>query len=285
MKKPVAFMSYAHRDDRSGRLTELREHLSEEVSVQTGEDFEVFQDRDAILWGQNWKERIEDSLNEVTFLIAIITPSFFGSPHCRNELKRFIDREKKLDRNDLILPIYYVDTPLVNDEAKRATDELAQIIATRQYVDWRDLRTEPLTSPQVVRKLGQLGSQIRDALDRVLEAENQHKEVEATVPAPTQVKVFETSEQTAWLKVTEKGLEYHLDNRRPGRRSRRWTLTRTQAKEILSKHDYGVNSRYKPRSGLFSIGFRKGWLYSKRLFPEPSLLEREIQRLLEKAST
>ncbi len=72
----------------------MTDAVSEEVSVQTGEDFEVFQDRDAILWGQNWKERIEDSLNEVTFLIAIITPSFFRSPHCRNELKRFIDRER-----------------------------------------------------------------------------------------------------------------------------------------------------------------------------------------------
>lgn len=125
MKKPVAFMSYAHRDDRDEYLTHLRQRLSGEVSVQTGEDFEIFQDRDGISWGQNWKRRIEGSLDEVTFLIAIITPSFFNSPHCRGELRRFIDREKKLDRDDLVLPIYYVDTPLVNNEAKRATNELA----------------------------------------------------------------------------------------------------------------------------------------------------------------
>ena len=103
-------MSYAHRDDQSGQLTELRKYLSDEVSVQTGEDFEIFQDRNAILWGQNWKERIENSLDEVTFLIAIITPSFFTSPYCRKELKRFIDREKKLGRNDLIPPIYSPST-------------------------------------------------------------------------------------------------------------------------------------------------------------------------------
>src|SRR5215203_2705116 len=175
MKRPVAFMSYAHRDDWSGRLTELREHLSHEVSVQIGEDFEIFQDRDGISWGENWKERIEDSLDEVTFLIVIISPSFFTSSHCRNELERFLDREKKLGRNDLVLPIYYVDTPLVNSSPKRANDELAQVIASRQYVDWRDLdlRTESLTSPQVAKNVIRLGSQIRHAWDRMLGAEVQ----------------------------------------------------------------------------------------------------------------
>src|SRR5215210_599924 len=121
MKKPVAFMSYAHRDNKDGRLSQLRERLSNEVSVRRGEDFEIFQDRDDIRWGQDWKERIEESIDEVTFLIPIVTPSFFRSKHCRNELKRFLDREQKLDRKDLVLPIYYIDTPLMDDEEKRQT--------------------------------------------------------------------------------------------------------------------------------------------------------------------
>ena len=50
-KKPAAFMSYAHRDDNDGRLTKLRERLAYEVSVRTGEDFEIFQDRRDIQWG------------------------------------------------------------------------------------------------------------------------------------------------------------------------------------------------------------------------------------------
>jgi cobaltochelatase CobT len=74
MKEPAAFMSYAHRDNKDGRLTKLREGLSHEVSVRTGEDFEIFQDRRHILWGQNWKVRIEESLDEVTFLIPVVTP-------------------------------------------------------------------------------------------------------------------------------------------------------------------------------------------------------------------
>jgi parallel beta-helix repeat protein len=150
-----------------GRLTLFRERLSAEVRVQTGEEFSIFQDRKDILWGQNWKERIEESLDEVTFLIPIITPGFFKSEPCRGELQQFLEREKKLKRNDLILPVYYVDCPLLNDETKRATDELAQVIADHQWADWRDLRFEPWTSPQVGKTLAQLAVQVRDALERV----------------------------------------------------------------------------------------------------------------------
>ncbi len=80
--RPAAFMSYVRTDDRheEGRITQFRERLSGEVQMQTGEDFPIFQDRNDISWGQAWEERIEQSIDEVTFLIPIITPSFFRSP-------------------------------------------------------------------------------------------------------------------------------------------------------------------------------------------------------------
>lgn len=161
-------MSYVRSVDEhdEGRLTELRKRLSGEVRVQTGQEFPIFQDRNDILWGQQWKERIDESLDEVTFLIPIITPGFFKSDVCGDELRKFLEREKKLGRNDLILPVYYVDCPLLNDKEKRATDELAETVAERQYADWRDLRFEPLTSSQVCRVLAKLAVQIRDALER-----------------------------------------------------------------------------------------------------------------------
>ena len=169
--KPAAFMSYAHVDDKYGHVTRFYERLSHEVGVYIGEEFLIFRDREEILLGQSWKERIEESLDEVTFLIPIITPHFFSSEACCDELERFLDREKKLGRNDLVLPIYYVDCSLLNDEEKRAGDELAQVIAARQYADWRELRHEPFTSPQVGKTLEKLAVQIRDALDRVQASE------------------------------------------------------------------------------------------------------------------
>src|SRR4029077_1089262 len=110
-QNPAAFMSYVRFDDEheDGRLTEFRQRLSGEVRLQTGSDFRIFQDRKDIAWGQQWQERIDESLDAVTFLVPILTPSFFKSEACRGELERFLDREKQLKRNDLILPVYYVN--------------------------------------------------------------------------------------------------------------------------------------------------------------------------------
>lgn len=166
--KPAALMSYVHSDDKYKQLTTLRERLSDEVGMQIGIEFPIFQDTKDIHWGQNWEQRINSALTEeITFLIPIITPSFFNSQPCRDELERFLEVENKLKRNDLILPIYFVDTPLLNDPELRANDLLAEVIASRQYADWRDLRFEQFTNPLVGRTLAQLASQIRDALPRV----------------------------------------------------------------------------------------------------------------------
>jgi parallel beta-helix repeat protein len=167
-KTPMAFLSYVRFEDQhnDGRLSEFRERLSVEVRAQTGDEFPIFQDRNDIKWGQNWQERIEDSIDKVTFLIPIITPSFFNSPPCRSELESFLKREKELNRNDLILPVYYIDTPVLNIEDKRAKDNLAKIIAERQLADWRELRFEPFTSPILGKTLAKLATQIRDALER-----------------------------------------------------------------------------------------------------------------------
>src|SRR5659263_684414 len=168
-RQPVAFLSYVRSDDEheNGRLTQFCERLSAEVKMQTGEEFHIFQDRKDIKWGQNWKERLENTLDEVTFLIPIITPSFFTSMPCRDEFKRFIDREKKLNRNDLILPVYYVSSPLLDIKEKCATDEIVTIIASRQHVDWRKIRFEPPTAPEYGKKLAEIAVQIRESLERV----------------------------------------------------------------------------------------------------------------------
>ena len=118
--KPGSFMSYVHSDDKYKQLTTLRERLSDEVGMQIGIEFPIFQDTKDIHWGQNWEQRIKNALDEeMTFLIPIITPGFFNSEPCRDELERFIEVETKLNRNDLILPIYFVDTPLLNNAELR----------------------------------------------------------------------------------------------------------------------------------------------------------------------
>jgi F-box protein 11 len=165
---PIAFLSYVNLDDQhdQGRLTQFRERLSGEVRMQTGEPFDIFQDRKDIKLGQQWQERINDALDATLFLIPIITPAFFKSTACRDELERFIKREKELGRGDLILPIYYVECPVLSDKAKRELDPLAKVIAARQYADWCDLRFEEFTSPQLRKAVANIAKQIVEALER-----------------------------------------------------------------------------------------------------------------------
>ena len=162
--QPAAFMSYARFDDQhdDGQLTAFRERLAAEVRMQTGEKFLIFQDRTDIAWGENWQQRINQALDTVTLLLVIITPGFFRSPHCRDEVQQFLDRERQLGRDDLILPIYYVSTSEIDDPARRNADLLAATLAARQHADWRELRFEPVTSPVARRAIAQLATRMRD---------------------------------------------------------------------------------------------------------------------------
>lgn len=164
---PIAFMSYVHVDDEheNGRLTQFRERLSGEIGMQLGERFDIFQDRKDLRWGEQWKARLDGAIDAVTFLIPIITPAFFKSTACRGELERFLERERTLGRNDLIMPVYYLDAPSMNDAQKRDKDPLATLLATRQYADWRALRFDALTSAEVGKRLAGIARHIVEALE------------------------------------------------------------------------------------------------------------------------
>src|SRR5580704_3728557 len=91
-------MSYARFNDAhdDGQLSAFRERLAAEVRAQTGREFVIFQDRADIAWGQNWRQRIEETLDVVTLLLVVITPGFFGSAACRGEVARFLGRSGSL---------------------------------------------------------------------------------------------------------------------------------------------------------------------------------------------
>ena len=163
---PVAFLSYVHFDDdhNHGRITTLRERLEGEIETLYGRPVRILQDRTGIGWGEPWERWIEDGLDAVAFLIPVVTPKYFQSPYCRAEFERFRERERQLGREDLILPIYFVDADEVNEEAARATDPIAVELHRRQYADCRDLRHESLTSAAAGRRLEGMARKIKAAL-------------------------------------------------------------------------------------------------------------------------
>jgi F-box protein 11 len=181
--EPAAFLSYVRADDRyeGGLISQFRERLSAEVRMQIGQDFPIFQDRSDIAWGQNWRTRIDETLDTVTLLVPVMTPGFFASAAC-HEVTRFLERERRLGRSDLILPVYYVGAPQLDDPALRETDPLATILFTRQYADWRELRFEPFTAPVVRKALAQLAVRMRETFWRPASHEGQREQSGAAKP-------------------------------------------------------------------------------------------------------
>lgn len=159
----AAFFSYVHDDDKrdNGRLTKLREMLEEEVRALSGEEFEIFQDYEDIHWGQKWEERINRALDDSTFLIPVVTPRYIRKEFCRKELLQFLERENALSRNDLVLSLYYIDTDL-----SARDDPVAVALANHQYFDWRDLRHEPSTNPEVGKRIEKMAREIIAAMKR-----------------------------------------------------------------------------------------------------------------------
>lgn len=164
---PAAFLSYAHVDNERDKqyITKLGEMLQGEVRARTApHDFVIFQDWRDIRWGQQWKERIGQTIDSANFLIPILSPSFFASPECRQEVELFLKRENALNRNDLILPIYYIDHPPLNTATAAQHDPLAQLFNARQRTDWRKLRLKPLDSQKVLQVVFALAQSIRDVI-------------------------------------------------------------------------------------------------------------------------
>lgn len=101
----------------------------------------------------------------------------------------------------------------------------------------------------------------------------------------TSILVFKTSKQETWLTITDKGLNCRIDDTRVGRGGSQWTLEKSQATQILNSNLFHVNSGYKVKTGTFTLGPKRNWLYSKVLFPEADYLHSVLKQLLANVSS
>jgi hypothetical protein len=171
--QPVAFMSYTRFDDEYMGVapTRLRDDLSRTVRFLSGREISIFQDVEGVKLGQNIQQRITASLNETLLLIPILTPSYFKSAWCRDELCSFLDRERQLGRNDLIISIYYQDVPALTEALKHPTihesihDPLIREIVPRMVSDWRPLQGLEWTAPAVQKELVRIAQRIITVVD------------------------------------------------------------------------------------------------------------------------
>jgi formylglycine-generating enzyme required for sulfatase activity len=171
-KPPDAFLSYTRFDDKhdGGAISEFCRRLASAVRAVTGVPFNIFQDVEGLGVGQHWPRKLDEMLNEARFFIPILTPSYFTSKPCREELAKFLRAEAERRRDDLVLPIYYIESELLEDDDLRATDLLARTLHEREREDWRELRFEPFGSGNVRKALERLAREIVKARRRPMTA-------------------------------------------------------------------------------------------------------------------
>lgn len=156
-----AFWSYVHQDDadEGGRIAELARLLSSRVRLMTGTAFPIFLDRDSLGWGVEWESKIREALLSTMFFIPIITPSFFLSTRCREELVSFSSSARALGLEELILPVYYTDIPQF-DTAGPSGDELIDLVKRYQWEDWREVALEDAASSVHRKAVHRLATQL-----------------------------------------------------------------------------------------------------------------------------
>ncbi len=165
--QPKGFLSYTHKDDEffGGYISEFRKMLENAVHVVSGErSFALFQDSEGIVIGANWRKRLSEAIDDSSFLVPMLTPLYFNSEPCRAEMSEFLHHERSLDRDDLMLPVYFVTSPKLEKPEEQAKDPLAIEVARRQIYDWREQALIPLQEGTTRKAMIGLAGQIAERI-------------------------------------------------------------------------------------------------------------------------
>jgi F-box protein 11 len=160
----IAFFCYDRHDDRDGSVSSFREALSAALTSKTSDPVELFQDRISIRWGENWRDRIREALDEIPLIVPIVTPNFLQSDECRDELECFLEAEDRRRRWDLILPVYFYPVRKIDDGEPISGDNLISELRRRQWQDWTELRSKAQDSSTRQAHLSRLADELLVAL-------------------------------------------------------------------------------------------------------------------------
>jgi CheY-like chemotaxis protein len=94
----------------------------------------------------------------------MLTPLYFSSPPCREEMTEFLEHERSLGRGDLMLPLYFVSSPKLEKPEEQAKDPLAVEVAKRQLYDWREQALVPLKKVSSKKAMLELAGQIAERI-------------------------------------------------------------------------------------------------------------------------
>jgi predicted AAA+ superfamily ATPase len=161
------FLSYVRADDDAehGRITQLARDLIERYRLITGEELELFIDKDSIRWGDEWQARIKSQLMQTTFFVPVVTPRFLKSAACRDEVGTFERTSRTLGTEAFILPILWNEL-----RGNDSEDSVAVLLKSRNWENWTQLKYEDRTSGAYNRQLDEMANRLANAVDTIAQA-------------------------------------------------------------------------------------------------------------------
>jgi hypothetical protein len=130
------FLSYAHADDEEYEFVDaLKKTLEHSCFSECGRRLEIFLDREAIGWGNDWRGEIADSLGNATVFIAMISLQYFDREPCREELQAFYSAASSLGATRLLLPLVMFGKSRITSESN---DHLVRLVESLQHIDVQD---------------------------------------------------------------------------------------------------------------------------------------------------
>jgi uncharacterized protein len=161
------FLSYVRADDDAehGRITQLARDLIDRYRLITGEELELFIDKDSLRWGEEWQDRINSQLLRTTFFVPVITPRFLKSPACRDEVGTFERTSRALGTEAFILPILWNEL-----RSNDADDTVASSLRSHNWEDWTSLKYEDRTAGAYNKQLDEMATRLANAVDDLTHA-------------------------------------------------------------------------------------------------------------------
>jgi DivIVA domain-containing protein len=162
---PAAFLSYADPDDTfaNGTITALGVALRAETRLQNDRrPVDVYIGRYDPGRDAAWAAHIDDETAPAV-LVPVLSPLFLADSQCLRDLRAFTARERRLDRDDLVVPLIWTEPPQPPPGAE--PDPVVTALLERPYLDLRELAAAPVTSAAVRRLVVDLAAVILDALN------------------------------------------------------------------------------------------------------------------------
>ncbi|WIB26184.1 AAA family ATPase [Curtobacterium sp. MCSS17_015] len=141
------FVSYVHADNdhARGRILRFAQDVKSTYHALYGFEIDLFIDRNDILWGENWRTRLDREVSATTFLLSFVTPRYLTSEACRSEVLGFSAAAKAAGDVRLLLPLQWIDTRATG--VVDPSDPVRKALEDSQYIDVTAVRrSEPGSS-------------------------------------------------------------------------------------------------------------------------------------------